>query len=141
MTNQIIEVLQPIVITVVTAIVGLLASYALVAVNKLKDRAAAWLDARTTESDRQTLHKIAQEAFAYAETAFTTPAGDNKLEAALGYAIDKLQAVGIQLSQEEIKAAIHDAWLKYDQGQQAAGLKPNLYNSEIDSVKVINSTE
>jgi hypothetical protein len=126
MVEQIAKELQPVVLTVVTALIGLLTTYALIGIRKLQQKGEAWLEARTTSTQRDTLHKIAQEAFAHAETAWKDWDGQDKLQAAFDYASRQLKGAGVNVTSDEMKAAIHAAWLKYDQEQKAAGTKTNI---------------
>jgi len=116
MREQIIEVIQPYIITIVTALIGAVFAFLSYEAKQIKPKLQAWLDARTTASQREALHRIGQEAFAFAETTWKTLDGNAKLDKALTYATRRLKEVGIEMSPEEIEAAVHDAWLK---GQQA----------------------
>lgn len=81
--QPVIEQVQPYVTTIVLAIVGLLVAVILGAVNVVKSKAEAYFDAKLTATQRETLHKIAGEAYAYAETAFKDAGGPGKLTEAL----------------------------------------------------------
>lgn len=123
--NMIIEAAQPYITAIVVALIGALTSVVLVGIKKLQQKGEAWLEARTTSTQRDTLHKIAQEAFAHAETAWKDWGGPDKLQAAFDYASKQLRDNGVTMNSDEIKAAIHAAWLKFDQEQKAAGTKAN----------------
>lgn len=102
-------VLEPIMQGVITA-VGIMISVGLV---WLRNKAEEWINARTSRDQRELLHRIAQEAFAYAETAFKREGGEEKLRRAFEYADRELAARGIELDYEQIRAAIEKAVLDY----------------------------
>ncbi|MEK5320322.1 phage holin, LLH family [Paenibacillus sp. FSL L8-0644] len=72
-----------------------------------------WLEARTTAAQREIIHKIAGEGFAFAQTAFKEAGGERKLQEALQYASLTLSSQGIVVSQVELKSAIEKAYLEY----------------------------
>ncbi|SEI74706.1 phage holin, LLH family [Paenibacillus polymyxa] len=111
--QNVIETIQPAISTIVTAIVGVLVTFALAGINTLKNRANNWLDARTTDAQREVIHKVAGEAFALAQTAFKEAGGERKLQEALQYASLTLSSQGIVVSQVELKSAIEKAYLEY----------------------------
>ncbi|RGL32336.1 hypothetical protein DXC69_18120 [Paenibacillus polymyxa] len=111
--QNVIETIQPAISTIVTAIVGVLVTFALAGINTLKNKANNWLDARTTAAQREVIHKVAGEAFALAQTAFKEAGGERKLQEALQYASLTLSSQGIVVSQVELKSAIEKAYLEY----------------------------
>lgn len=113
MKETLIEAAQPYVTTIVTAIVGLLAALILSTVNQLKAKANEWIDARTNAAQRETIHKIAAEAFSLAQTAFKESDGQKKLKEAMQYASDQLSEKGIPVSALQLQAAIEKAYLEY----------------------------
>ncbi|MEK4456819.1 hypothetical protein [Paenibacillus sp. FSL R10-2748] len=84
-TQTIIETVQPYVSTIVTAAAGVLTAFVLGGLNKLKTKVNVWLEARTTAAQREVIHKIAGEGFAFAQTAFKEAGGERKLQEALQY--------------------------------------------------------
>ncbi|WP_264453536.1 phage holin family protein [Paenibacillus polymyxa] len=108
-----IETVQPYVSTVATAILGVLVTFALAGINTLKNKANNWLDARTTDAQREVIHKVAGEAFALAQTAFKEAGGARKLQEALQYASLTLSSQGIVVTQVELRSAIEKAYLEY----------------------------
>jgi len=106
------EHIQPALATIVIALVGILTTVILSLLALLKTRVNLWIDTKTSASQRDLLHKICNEAFAHAETLFQGQGAVRKMNEALQYASDKLGRLGIKVSTEELKAAIHDAWLK-----------------------------
>ncbi|MHB0944559.1 phage holin, LLH family [Paenibacillus sp. ALE1] len=111
--QNVIETIQPAISTIVTAIVGVLVTFALAGINTLKNKANNWLDARTTAAQREVIHKIAGEAFALAQTTFKEAGGVRKMQEALQYASLRLTEQGIVVSPTELQAAIEKAYLEY----------------------------
>ncbi|MFD2329102.1 phage holin [Cohnella sp. GCM10020058] len=98
-------------------ILAVLVAYAV----SLRMRFLAWLNARTTAAQRETLHKLAEEAAALAESIFGGGSGTDKLDAALQYVSDKAAALGIQASPESIRAVIEKAVLDYNARIEGGG--------------------
>ncbi|KYG95672.1 phage holin, LLH family [Paenibacillus polymyxa] len=111
--QTIIETVQPYVNTIATAAAGVLTAFILGGLNKLKTKVNVWLDARTTDAQREVIHKVSGEAFALAQTAFKEAGGERKLQEALQYASRTLTSQGIAVSQVELKSAIEKAYLEY----------------------------
>ncbi|WHX37428.1 phage holin, LLH family [Paenibacillus polymyxa] len=111
--QNVIETIQPAINTIVTAIVGVLVTFALAGINTLKNKANNWLDARTTAAQRDVIHKVAGEAFALAQTTFKDVGGVRKMQEALQYASLRLTEQCIVVSPTELQAAIEKAYLEY----------------------------
>lgn len=111
--QTVIDQVQPYITTVVLAIIGVLATVILRAIALLQAKADSWFDAKLSVSQRELLHKIATEGFAYAQTVYKDLGGDDKLRYALTYASKQLEIRGVIVSTEEIRAAVEDAYLKY----------------------------
>ncbi|PNQ78855.1 phage holin, LLH family [Paenibacillus sp. F4] len=111
--QNVIETIQPAINTIVTAILGVLVTFALAGINTLKNKANNWLDARTTAAQREVIHKVAGEAFALAQTTFKDAGGVRKMQEALQYASLRLTEQGIVVSSTELQAAIEKAYLEY----------------------------
>ncbi|MFC3802734.1 phage holin [Cohnella sp. GCM10012308] len=79
----------------------------------LRNRFTAWLNARTTAAQRETLHKLATEAAALAESMMGGGAGALKLDKAIKYVSDRAATLGIKVSEQSIRAAIEKAVLDY----------------------------
>ncbi|NJJ41556.1 phage holin, LLH family [Paenibacillus apii] len=110
--QPIVEAAQPYVTTIVTAVVGALAAALIAAVGVIKVKVTNYLDAKLSAAQKEVLHKVAGEAYAYAQTVYKSAEGRAKLEQALGYASDQLAKRGIVVAPEEIRAAIEAAYLK-----------------------------
>ncbi|MBE7897491.1 hypothetical protein G7L40_02080 [Paenibacillus polymyxa] len=119
--QNVIETIQPAISTIVTAIVGVLVTFALAGINTLKNKANNWLDARTTAAQREVIHKVSGEAFALAQTTFKDAGGVRKMQEALQYASLRLTEQGIVVSPTELQAAIEKAYLEY-KAKTKAGL-------------------
>ncbi|KAE8559752.1 phage holin, LLH family [Paenibacillus polymyxa] len=116
--QNVIETIQPAISTIVTAIVGVLVTFALAGINTLKNKANNWLDARTTAAQREVIHKVAGEAFALAQTTFKDVGGVRKMQEALQYASLRLTEQGIVVSPTELQAAIEKAYLEFNSKQK-----------------------
>ena len=110
MFKVIFDQVQPYIVDVVIAIVGLLVTVLIGAVNKLKKKASDYFDANLTVKQRELLHKIAAEAYAYAESVYKDQNGDEKLIQAFNYVSDKLGDAGLSITADEIRGAIEKAW-------------------------------
>ncbi|MGR6127223.1 phage holin, LLH family [Paenibacillus sp. SER-28] len=117
--QTIIETVQPYVNTIVTAAAGVLTAFVLGGLNKLKTKINVWLEARTTAAQREVIHKIAGEGFAFAQTAFKETGGERKLQEALQYTTLRLAEQGITVSAVEIRSAIEKAYLEYNSKTKA----------------------
>ncbi|ODA09257.1 phage holin, LLH family [Paenibacillus polymyxa] len=111
--QTIIETVQPYVSTIATAVVGVLTTVILAGLNTVKIKANTWLEARTSAAQRELIHKIAGEGFAFAQTAFKQAGGERKLQEALQYASLRLTEQGIVVSSIELQAVIEKAYLEY----------------------------
>lgn len=111
--QPIIDSIQPYVSTVVTAAIGVLTTIVLAGLNNVKVKVNTWLEARTTAAQREVIHKIAGEGFAFAQTAFKEAGGERKLQEALQYATLRLAEQGITVSAVELQAVIEKAYLEY----------------------------
>lgn len=109
--TDIMDQAQPYISSIVVAIIGLLATVIIGAVNKLKKKASDYFDANLSVKQRELLHKVASEAFAYAETMYKEYNGDDKMKEAYSYVSEKLGDAGLSISPQEIRAAIEKAWV------------------------------
>ncbi|SDD29253.1 Bacteriophage holin of superfamily 6 (Holin_LLH) [Paenibacillus sp. UNCCL117] len=114
MSQQITEILTPLVLAVLTALV----SVAAVAINAAKDHAINWLKARTNAAQQEIIGKVAVEAMAYVETLADMYQGRQKLEEAVSYAANELQARGIAVSREKLIGTIQKAWMDYNKPKE-----------------------
>lgn len=92
--QPIVDAAQPYVTTIVTAIVGALAAVLLSAVGTVKAKAVSYFESKLDATQRELLHKVASEAYAYAETVYKSAEGQAKLEQALDYATVQLSRKG-----------------------------------------------
>jgi LL-H family phage holin len=112
--------LQPHIDTIVQALVGLLVVFVLGVISKLRVKIEAWLEARTSSTQREVLHRMANEAQALIEATMRSSEGQYKLQKAEAYVKDKLDQLGIQISLVEIRAAIEKAVQDYNQQKGVA---------------------
>ena len=117
MWDSVIEQAQSALSVVVLAAVSSLATVLIAFAYAARDKAMKWLESKTTESQRNTLWKIAQEAFAHAEAAGLPEKGMQKLDYALDYAAKRLREVGINVTTTEIKAAIENACIEHNKAK------------------------
>ncbi|WP_025852982.1 phage holin, partial [Paenibacillus ehimensis] len=102
---------QPFISDAVEVIVGLVSLAAVTVFYKLKKHFIDWIDSKTTGQQRETLHKVAEEAFAFVETTMTGQKGAEKLNVAIQYASTHLGEMGIKMDPAAIRAAIEKAVL------------------------------
>ncbi|WP_025850203.1 phage holin, LLH family, partial [Paenibacillus ehimensis] len=88
---------QPFISDIAQAFVGLLSAVAITAFFWLKKHFINWIDSKTTGQQRETLHKVAEEAFAFVETTMTGQKGAEKLNVAIQYASTHLGEMGIKM--------------------------------------------
>ncbi|APQ59805.1 hypothetical protein PPOLYM_02569 [Paenibacillus polymyxa] len=131
--QTIIETVQPYVNTIATAAAGVLTAFVLGGLNKLKTKVNVWLEARTTAAQREVIHKIAGEGFAFAQTAFKEAGGERKLQEALQYTTLRLAEQGITVSAVEIRSTIEKAYLEYNSKTKAI-VKESQPNEEATQV-------
>lgn len=112
MMQPIVEAAQPYVTTIVTAVVGALAAVLLAAVGVIRAKTVTYLDSKLDATQRELLHKVAGEAYAYAQTVYKSEESQVKLAQALEYATQQLGRRGINVTPAEIRAAIEAAYLK-----------------------------
>ncbi|WP_088832652.1 phage holin [Paenibacillus tyrfis] len=104
---------QPFISEAVQVIVGLVSLAAVTVFFKLKKHFIDWVDSKTTGQHRETLHRVAEEAFAIVETSMSGQKGDAKLNAAIDYVSKNLVEAGIQVQPTAIRAAIEKAVLMH----------------------------
>lgn len=125
------ELLKPYLGPILEALLPVFLLYLVGVLQLARKKAEAWLVANTNDKQREILQKIGQEAFAHAETIFKGMGGQKKLDEAYGYAVQKLLGLGVVMTQEEIQAAIHKAWLEYQAQVNAGSLKEPSTSSEM----------
>lgn len=111
--DTLVEAAQPYVVTIITAILGTVTTFVLIGVRSLQAKGEKLIEARTTAAQREQLHKIAAEAFAFAQTLYKDFEGPEKLDQAISYASRQLYDRKIEMSPEEIRAAIEKAYLDF----------------------------
>lgn len=94
--QPIIEQIQPYVSTIVLAVVGLLAYVILGAINLVKAKAGAYFDTKLTAVQRELLHWIAGEAYAYAEPAFRGAGGGPNYQKRYSMLRSSLRSAGLK---------------------------------------------
>lgn len=111
-----IELLQPYITAIMSGAGALVLAAIAAVVTKLRGKIGAWIDAKTTESQRGILHSLAVEAAALAESAYIEGGGPAKLNAAVDYVNKHVAQFGISFSAESIVAAIEKAVADINKG-------------------------
>ncbi|MFD1136721.1 phage holin [Paenibacillus urinalis] len=106
--------ISPMISDVIVELIKILVVVLLAGLGLLQFKVKSAIDTIKNKNQRETFHKIANEAFAFAETMFTNEASQDKLNRAYDYASAKLKNLGITLTPEEITAAIEKACLEYN---------------------------
>lgn len=106
--------ISPIVSSVILELIKLLTVIVLSGAGYLTLKAKASIDTIKNKAQREILHKLANEGFAYAETYFQSESGQIKLNNALSYVSSRLGDLNIQLSLDEVRAAVEKACLEYN---------------------------
>lgn len=109
------EAVQPYLQTVVLALFSIIASLVVAALVELRTRVLSWFYAHTNAANQKYIEGIAKEAYAYAERFFINKKGDEKLNAAINYAMRKINLHTIGLTREDIEGALQKAWQDYNQ--------------------------
>ena len=112
--EQIWNDISPIVSSILLELIKLLALIVLAGFGYLQVKAKASINSIKNKAQRELLHKIADEAFAHAETFFSSESSQIKLNKALSYVSSRLGDLGINLSLEEVRAAVEKACLEYN---------------------------
>lgn len=115
MMNELLEILQSALVTIVLAIISFLSYVIIATINLLKQKAINWFESKTIADQREILHRISEEAYARAEKI-----GKNKSYEAMEYVTKHMQQKGIPISEEEIQAAIEKAWIQFDKKNKAS---------------------
>lgn len=105
---------RPYINMIVEGLIGLLVLFVLGMIAMLRSKLNAFIAARTTAAQRDTLHKLAMEAAALAESAWGAGGGQDKMLAAFRYVSKRAGDYGIDVSPETIKATIEKAVLEYN---------------------------
>jgi LL-H family phage holin len=112
--DQIWQEVSPLVSQLVVELIKIIALIVLAGFGLLQLKVKSAINTVENKNQREVLHKIANEAFAYAETSFSTESGRNKFNKAFIYTSDRLGKLGIEVTAEEINAAIEKAVLEYN---------------------------
>lgn len=119
--NSILELFQPVISNVVLSVLAIVIAAAGLFLLRQWKALGAWINARKTAAEAQgaeslqnTLWSVAQEAYAKAEITAAELAGSDKMAVALDYAVKKLNHMGATFHTDEIRAKIHEAWLKLE---------------------------
>lgn len=111
---NLLEIAQPYLYAIATALISLLAAVVRVFIARLRTQVEAWLVSRTSAAQRELLHKLAAEAYAYTEHQYGGEAGQVKLDAAVKYVIQRLSLDKIGVTSKDVTAAVQKAWTELD---------------------------
>jgi LL-H family phage holin len=112
--EQIWNEISPLVSSILLELIKLVALAVLAGFGYLQVKVKGAINSNKNKAQRELLHKIADEAFAHAETFFASESSQIKLNKALSYVSSNLGAMGIKLSLEEVRAAVEKACLEYN---------------------------
>lgn len=108
------EIIQPYVSDLVEVLLSIVLMLLVGALVELRRRTLKWIESRTNKEQRELLHRLAEEAFSFAETAYTQIGGARKLDAAYNYVSIRLQKLGLDIDKGDIRGAIEKAVLEYN---------------------------
>jgi LL-H family phage holin len=113
--NDVWDAAQLQVTNIIIAVVGIIATVILSMLALLQTKIKLYLESKTSEAQLERIHKIAAEAYAFAEKEYKNQNSSSnlKLNAAFSYTSDRLGKVGIKVTPEEIKGAIEKAVQDY----------------------------
>jgi LL-H family phage holin len=112
--EQIWNDVSPMLSQLVIEIIKILTVVVLSGLGLLSFKIKSAIDSVKDKNQREMFHKIANEAFSYAEATFKSETSRNKMTQAFMYASSKLGDIGIKVSDKEITAAIEKACLDYN---------------------------
>jgi LL-H family phage holin len=110
--NQLTSILAPVMLALVSAA----ASVAIVVIANAKTGIINWLHSHATAKQQAVIDAIAKEAFAYAEKR-AEGQGAEKLNKAAVYMSNELQQRGIDITSNQLHAAIQSAWMEFNKGK------------------------
>ena len=79
---------------------------------ELKAKATTYFEQRTNAEQRKLLALLGKEAFSFAETVYRELKGAQKMEAAIGYLEERAKTLGVNVTADEVRAAIEAAWME-----------------------------
>lgn len=95
-------------------LVSLIAIMVATAMAELRKRVLAWADAKKSKAEREILHKLAEEGFALIEQTMLGARPGDKINAASAYVSRHLQSRKINVTPEEVRAAIERFVTEYN---------------------------
>ncbi len=114
-----IDTFQPIIDQVVGVLAIFIAGLVATALVELRKHVLAYIAAHTTEKNRKILYQFAGEAYAFIAQKYKLLGGPAKLQYAVKYVQDVLAKKRINITDDEIKAAIEKIRLEYKAGISA----------------------
>lgn len=117
---NILELAQPYIVTILQAILALLAAVVVGVIYQLRSKVETWLEARTSAAQREELHKLAAEGYATFEKQMKDKGGEEKLEAAVSYVLQRWKVDAVGIDYDAVKAAVQKAWVELDAKNRGA---------------------
>jgi len=111
--------IQEILSTFVIGILGIVSVFITKMLKNAETKLSNFLDAKTTNEQRELINKYAKEAFSFAETVFNDLKGEEKLLKAKDYLQSQLKSIGVVITDDEIKAIIEKAVLDYNKDKKS----------------------
>ena len=105
---------------IVTGVIGILGILVAAALAELRVRTIAWIDARKNVAQRELLHKVAEEGFAFVEQTMAKSASSDKIQFACNYVSGKLKERKIDVEPDEIRAAVEKFVTEYNKYKKPA---------------------
>lgn len=110
----IFDLISPYITDIVQSLIGLVAIIIIALLAELRNRVLKWIDTRNNANQRELLHYIANEAFALVEQTMKNETSQTKLNKAIEYASARLKQYGINVTVDEVRAAIEKAIVEYN---------------------------
>jgi len=118
MLQEIIEASHSYLVTIILALISLLASVTLAVIYEIRRRLLSWIDSRTSKEQRELIRLMSVEAFSFAEMVYNHTDSKKKLDAANNYLRERLKEKGINISSDEIRAAIECAVMEFHSARE-----------------------
>lgn len=131
MTQLFIQAAQPYILALLQVVLAALGGVIMTFIVKERSKFITWLQAHATAQQRDTLHRLGEEAFAFAKTVYINHDGPSKLAAAVAYLSSRLKEKGIDVTADEMRATIEKAYLGY----QAITTQPVAPDQKVQTVE------
>lgn len=133
------ELTQTLIVSAVAVVLVLLAIGALMLFKRLGEYLSIKSGSAAEGSVQRVLWTYAQLAYAWAEKEGKGLNGSEKADIAFGYLVRSLNAVGVNVNAEDMKAAIQKAWIVLEKVPRETGT-PNSAQVQQEIQKVFEDT-